>query len=168
MSTMHGIDEPIKAVTLYEHPETDEAKYLLDKKENEFKTSRTIFRWTILVCFLLTFITISTMIPFIPILFALCTVIIGIVYIFIKSKQNLILAPYKELYRIAKHNDQIRNEERIRFRERQRLENQQDNTTEQVSSIQIKETIDKINSDNEKILQLIKQIKLPPKPDKKQ
>ena len=120
---MYKFKEEIKNITLMDTPETDEATELLNKKISQQKQTK-------LILFLLTSVTIvsifisitvifKTRIPFI--LSSIFTFIMIIVDFKILSSFSLQLLPYRQLLKIAKRNDEIRHEERIRESERKRI-----------------------------------------------
>ena len=120
---MHKFKEEIRNITLFESPETDEATELLNKKIQEQRLTKLILIFTTLILVIAEFISLSSIMksrtPFI--LFSVLILIMLIVDLKIFSSFSLALLPYKQLLRIAKRNDEIRHEERIRESERKRI-----------------------------------------------
>lgn len=119
---MYRIKEEIKHITLYDQPETQEALYLLNKNKEKIsliKNTITIFTILLFATFIISLITRNSEIFIIS---GILFLIMFIFFIIVSLYQKRLLEPYYSLLRIAKRNDQIRHEERIRFRERKRLE----------------------------------------------
>lgn len=166
---MKKINEKLKDITIFETPETNEALSLLENAKLKFLLIKIIY----IECFITIIPTVidvikdwnttdNSSIKYLIFLIAS--------FIALHKFYNESIRPYKELYRIARHNDQIRNDEHIRFKERIRLENElkQKSQQRQVSVDEIDRTIDRlhINSVDKKTLD--NQIKsdkkiLPPK-----
>lgn len=96
-----------KDITLFEPIESKNALTLYKLKSNKY------YLITILVSLL-----VDILIACINIFFILIPITLSIIAMFIVSR---ILRPYKQIYYTALKNDKIRHEERIRFKERQRL-----------------------------------------------
>lgn len=113
---MKRINEELKEITLYETPETDEALFLLLKKKKELRWMKIVALISIVLAIYTYSMTFSFysifFLNFIPLPIAITLICV----------YKAIIRPYKTLYRIAVHNDQVRNDEHIRFKERQRLE----------------------------------------------
>ena len=110
-----------KNITIPETPETDEANKILNKQKAKI--------WTQIICIVL--LNLIGLIICLSIkkqhntplitwcsIFILCIIICFFYYI---GK----LRPYKGLLRLAKANDKLRHEARIRYRERKRLEEEE-------------------------------------------
>lgn len=117
------IKEPLKEITLFDTPETDEAKYLLKKRRIRFRYQLIISFFAFVIgCTLLSIITTPPypadgfLIIVIVICYSAVPICISVYIVNIKA--------YKQLLKIAKHNDSIRNDEHLRFKERLRLENE--------------------------------------------
>lgn len=129
--------EEIKEITLYETPETDEAIKLLKTIKSKYFWIRIlhyIFSIAVLLNIILMFQSYENSGTFM--LVSLYCLIVSI-SLYIK-----LLKPYIDLYKIAKHNDQIRNDERIRFKERLRLEKELI-TNKNLTNKPLKKEIDK-------------------------
>ena len=109
-----------KVITKKQTPETDEALVLLERTKKRVKK-----------IFIIPFFVFLIFSPvFYPIeeygwavAFAIMAFLCLIAYFIYRGR---ILSPYYSLLKIAMKNDEIRHEERIRFRERKRLETEQD------------------------------------------
>lgn len=112
---MKLVDEQLKEITLYETPETDEALKLLTNKKRQLLWMKIIAIISGISAFYSFALTVLVQMVMPTILFAIFSIILIGTY---KSK----IRPYRTLYSIASHNDRIRNDEHIRFKERQRLE----------------------------------------------
>lgn len=117
---MKKINEKLKEITLFETPETDEAKMLLKKQKRKF------IYWLLLslgltFCSCIFLVTaIQNQNIWLIAFFYLCALSTPIcIFVYLKK-----IIPYKKLLRIARHNDSVRNDEHLRFKERLRLENQ--------------------------------------------
>lgn len=114
----------VKNITLMETPETDEALSLLSRAKDKY------FIWSLVMTVLVIFFGIVEFIFLQSITINVAYRVIGafvwiisiVLLIVIRSLRRAYLKPYYELWNIAKLNDKIRHEERIRFRERKRLE----------------------------------------------
>lgn len=112
-----------KVITKKQTPETDEALMLLERAKKRVKKVFIIPFVTFLVI-AIGFAFAPGYVKFVSIFFGVISLISLIVYLAYKSK---ILNPYYCLLDVAMKNDEIRHEERIRFRERKRLENEFEN-----------------------------------------
>ena len=156
---MIDIKEDIKNITIYEEPETKEALNLLN---NAIKKN----------CFLIIISIISFLLACLSLIYLIHAIqtknewngIVLVLILFITSLITFILYfciinPYKKLYKIAQHNDTIRNDEQIRFRERKRLEQMDKEQKETITNEQIDNTLNKLDIQTNKKIK-----KLPPKP----
>lgn len=112
---MDRIKEEIKYITLYETPETDEALALLNKYRDKF---RRILLTTFIIAIGVTFICSMISLPLMFTSLALFAISLLIIFLI----RNSTLAPYKQLLLIARRNDRIRHEERVKYKEHMRLE----------------------------------------------
>ncbi|MGN1222246.1 MAG: Got1/Sft2-like family vesicle transport protein [Christensenellales bacterium] len=124
-----------KNITLKQTPETDEALKLLNEKKS-YLLKKIIalgicFAIGILFffCSLFQFVTspvisnaFVTFINILSIFSMLSAIVFGVLFFVYLNKRSALLRPYYELLRVAQRNDEIRHEERIRWRERKRLE----------------------------------------------
>lgn len=110
-----------KNITIPETPETDEANEILNEQKAKIWTQIIYIVLLnligLIICLSIKKQDISPLITWCSI-FILC-IIICLFYNIGK------LRPYKELLKLAKANDKLRHEERIRYRERKRLEEEE-------------------------------------------
>ena len=166
---MKTIKEEIKVITLYDRPETKEALRLIEYKRIQQAQQTSILKWIMLASAGL--ILLSILINLVECVYFFLGIILicSFVMIGLKIHHNKQLKPYKELYKIAVHNDQIRNDEHIRFKERKRLEELEIQKNKQTSLQKIEDTINKLNIQTTNDKNIDKEIKseikkLPPKP----
>ena len=112
-----------KVITKKQTPETDEALMLLERAKKRVKKVFIIPFVTFLVI-AIGFAFAPRYANFVSIIFGVISLISLIVYFIYRAR---ILSPYYSLLNVAIKNDEIRHEERIRFRERKRLENEYEN-----------------------------------------
>ena len=112
-----------KVITKKQTPETDEALMLLERAKKRVKKVFIIPFVTFLVI-AIGFAFAPRYANFVSIIFGVISLISLIVYFIYRAR---ILSPYYSLLNVAIKNDEIRHEERIRFRERKRLENEFEN-----------------------------------------
>ena len=126
-------------ITKKQTPETDEALKLLEIAKSKINN-------LVLIPFLLfTFLSMLMCIIqefYIALSFTILGIICLIIYLFYRSH---FLKPYYSLLEIAIRNDNIRHEERIRFRERKRLEDEYNNQliVDKKEKINIEESVKK-------------------------
>lgn len=131
-----------KYITLIDEKETKEAKNYLNHK-------RASLCWIFIVP---AFITIATFLSGLHIPFNFTSMGIIIASIVLASVTFLLfvlyiclLIPYYKLLKIAEQNDRVRHDEKLRFKERKRLELE----SEEYSIKNFKNTISKVEKDNE-------------------
>lgn len=113
----------VKNITIMQTPESDEARELLEEAKQKF---RLYFLWCVPAFIVGTILLICgainahTLLISLGATFLACFVICCIYYF---SRRAAYLSPYIELLRVAISNDKLRHDERIRWRERARLEN---------------------------------------------
>lgn len=113
----------VKNITIMQTPESDEARELLEEAKQKF---RLYFLWCVPAFIVGTILLIcgainaNTLLISLGATFLACFVICCIYYF---SRRAAYLSPYIELLRVAISNDKLRHDERIRWRERARLEN---------------------------------------------
>lgn len=162
---MRFIKEEIKNITLYDQPETNEALTLLHNKKHKLIWLK-IFSIFFLLFMIASIITVAvstdytiqySFIPCIPISFIIAFILFIIRYVKLR--------PYYKLYKIARHNDRIRNDEHIRYNERKRLDEENLNNNSLLDKAKIDNTINKLNISTQIDKKEIKQDKkvLPPK-----
>mgnify|MGYP004662045101 CR=1 FL=1 len=111
-----------KNITLMETPETDEALSILASvKYNYNYWIWGIFALRIVMIFMLTIFAVTKIFDAVYVLVVFIAISL-IASIILHIKRDKFFKPYRELLKIAQMNDKIRHEERIRFRERKRLE----------------------------------------------
>lgn len=119
---------PVKNITLKQTPETDEALLLLHGKQQYLKwalfATAVSFGLSFFISVILV-LSIGTVSAGLIIFFILVTVVTCAGFFYIFNKRSAMLRPYYELLRIAQKNDDLRHEERIRWRERKRLEKEE-------------------------------------------
>lgn len=113
------IKEKLKEITLFETPETDEAKILLKKQKRKFLYWLLLSIGLTILSSILLATAINTQAIWVIVFFYFCALSIPICV----GMYLIKIVPYKKLLRIAKHNDRVRNDEHLRFKERLRLEN---------------------------------------------
>ena len=121
-------------ITMKENIETEEAKKLKNNKVKKFIAIPIVPLILAIIFAIINFAdTRYTQLP-LMILMYICILLffIGLIVFFI------LVAPYFQLVRTAKKNDRIRYEEKIRFNERKRLEQ---NNDEKITRKKVKETI---------------------------
>ncbi len=112
-------------ITKKQTPETDEALVLLSDAKKKFKLVYLIPMLALLIPFPIVAIISSSgvlMDGSVYVLAALCllvSIISTMIYLIVRGN---FLRPYYRLLKVAMRNDDVRHEERIRFRERKRLE----------------------------------------------
>ena len=113
----------VKNITLMQTPESDEARELLEDAKHRFKI---YFLWCVPAFIVGTILLICGATMGQTLLISLGAVFLGmflISCIYYYSRRTAYLRPYVELLRVAISNDKLRHDERIRWRERARLEN---------------------------------------------
>lgn len=110
----------IENVTLIDDVEEKEARKLYNKKKKKVLLYFFIANCSMLIIFFLV-LAICSGINFDMALLILLWICFFLELILILV-YNLLMYPYRKLLKIAKFNDKIRHEERIRIRERQRLQ----------------------------------------------
>jgi len=110
-------DEEIHNITLYETPETDEAEEILHYR---LKKINIIIIPLIAIAIVLFFPAVYIQNPIFVTFYIIYVIITLLVIGYTHNK----ISPYRALVSIAKKNDQIRHEERVRYYERKRLEEQ--------------------------------------------
>ena len=117
-----------KNITLKQTPETDEALKLLSQVKEYLLNVIVILGVCFGVSLLFFFVSIlynrTFSIGFI-ILILFTAVGFGVAFFVYLNKRSSMLRPYYELLRVAQRNDEIRHEERIRWRERTRLNSEE-------------------------------------------
>lgn len=114
-------DIPTKIITKKQTPETDEALMLLEREKIKVKNE---FIIPVFIFIVVALIFCSLKIFGWAITFGVLAIVWLCCYFIYKSS---ILAPYYSLLNIAMENDEIRHQERVRIRERKRLENMYEN-----------------------------------------
>lgn len=112
----------VKNITIMQTPESDEARELLEDAKRKF---RIYFLWCIPAFIVGTILLICGATMGQTLLISLGAVFLGmflICCIYYFSRRAAYLSPYIELLRVAISNDKLRHDERIRWRERARLE----------------------------------------------
>lgn len=130
----------INNITINDECELKEAQKLLSKAYCKYSFLVIIHILSLVSGFLLigyTLLTKQIDINFIYIIFGISLFAISYITFYIYKNK---LKPYHELVKIAKRNDQIRIEEKIRYKERQRLENL-DTTNQTINEEQINHTL---------------------------
>ncbi len=122
-----------KYITLIDEKETKEAKEILKQK-------RKIYCWLYILPIILASIFYLAMldVKHWVLFMILGSVFAGLILIMFFVYVG-ILEPYRKIVKIAKHNDRVRHDEKIRFNERKRLEIESDTYTK-------KDIINTINS----------------------
>lgn len=112
----------VKNITLMQTPESDEARELLEEAKQKFKLyilwciPALIVGVILLACGIALHSTVQIGIG------STFLVVFAISFVFFLSRRAAYLRPYVELLKIAISNDKLRHDERIRWRERARLE----------------------------------------------
>lgn len=157
---MRFIKEQIKNITLFEQPETNEALTLLHKKKKKLLLLKIfiILLFALGTSFLIMYFCNTDNMQYIACYLYVPAIILTGVYIHI-------ILPYYKLYKIARHNDRIRNDEHIRYNERKRLDEENLNNNSLLDKAKIDNTINKLNISTQIDKKEIKQDKkiLPPK-----
>lgn len=157
---MRFIKEEIKNITLFEQPETNEALTLLYRKKKKLLPLKLfiILLFTLGTLFLVLYFCNTDYMQYIACYLYVPAIILTGVYIHI-------MLPYYELYKIARHNDRIRNDEHIRYNERKRLDTENVNNNNKLDKAKIESTINKLNISTQIDKKEIKQDKkvLPPR-----
>ena len=122
---MYRIKEELKNITVYETPETDEAMNLLVIARARYSAYIFLSVISFIIWAICLFYSINgnQEAYFFNIIFFFFAIISIILY---KVKMK----PYWIIYSVARNNDKVRHEERIRFKERKRLETLQDEEIE--------------------------------------
>lgn len=155
-------------ITKMETPETDEALTLLYKVKSEYDIgiALTIVGTILFLLFalILTFTTDNVDITYIFWGLFIVNFFAFILCIFIRK---IILKPYYELLEIAINNDKVRHEERIRFRERKRLEQEYNEANKSIVPLKANK-LEKVREKEINNLETMKsKVNLPARPENK-
>lgn len=119
-----------KNITIPETPETDEAEKLLSKKLQDIKNIKYILLGiTLPTAIILNLIALPILathelatIKVFTVFYLIAVAIIFFIWYYYKIYKNAQLKPFQELLELAISNDKIRHEEKIRYNERKKLE----------------------------------------------
>lgn len=110
-------------VTLMEEVETEEAQEIYDKYNQKYRPLVLIPLILLTITLIILFISLACQSMILLSVASTFSLIAFLATIIGASAYSSRMAPYNKLLKIAKRNDEIRHEERIREKERQRLAN---------------------------------------------